>query len=78
MTWHWGIDALPARHQCNLRVADVAEEWGRLNAKRPLPSVDSLLAATATVRGLILATRNIGDLGDVGVRVVNPFEFGVQ
>ncbi len=55
---------------------DVAEEWGRLNAKRPLPAVDSLLAATATVRGLILATRNVSDLRDVGVRVVNPFEFG--
>jgi hypothetical protein len=55
---------------------DVAEEWGRLNAKRLLPAVDSLLAATATVRGLILATRNVSDLRDVGVRVVNPFEFG--
>ncbi len=35
---------------------DVAEEWGRLNAQRPLPAVDSLLAATAIVHGLILAS----------------------
>jgi hypothetical protein len=54
---------------------DVAEEWGRLNAQRPLPAVDSLLAATAIVHGLILATRNVGDLSDVGVRIVNPFEY---
>ena len=54
---------------------EVAEEWGRLNAIRPLPAADSLLGATANVHGLILATRNVDDLRDVGVRVVNPFEF---
>ncbi|WP_371830528.1 hypothetical protein [Candidatus Entotheonella palauensis] len=54
---------------------DVAEEWGRLNAKRPLPAADSLLGATANVYGLILATRNVNDIRDVGVHVVNPFEF---
>ena len=56
---------------------EIAEEWGRLNAVRPLPAVDSLLGATANAHGLILATRNIRDLHDVGVRVVNPFEFDV-
>lgn len=54
---------------------DVAEQWGRLNAVRPLPAVDSLLGATAKVHGLILATRNVSDQRDVGIRVVNPFEF---
>jgi predicted nucleic acid-binding protein len=54
---------------------EVAEEWGRLNALRPLPAVDSLLGATAKVHALILATRNVGDLSAVGLRVVNPFEF---
>ena len=56
---------------------DVAEEWGRLNALRPLPAVDSLLGATAKVHGLILATRNVRDLRDVALNVVNPFEFDV-
>jgi predicted nucleic acid-binding protein len=55
---------------------EVAEEWGRLNALRPLPAVDSLLGATAKVHALILATRNVRDLRAVGVHVVNPFEFG--
>jgi predicted nucleic acid-binding protein len=58
-----------------LRWLKRAEEWGRLNAKRPLPAVDSLLGATANVHQLILATRNISDLRDAGVRVVNPFAF---
>jgi predicted nucleic acid-binding protein len=55
---------------------EVAEEWGRLNALRPLPAVDSLLGATAKAHALILATRNVRDLRAVGVHVVNPFEFG--
>jgi predicted nucleic acid-binding protein len=55
--------------------AEVAEEWGRLNAIRPLPAVDSLLGATANIYGLILATRNVDDLQGVGLRLVNPFEF---
>ena len=57
---------------------EIAEEWGRLNARRPLPAADSLLAATANVHGLILATRNVGDLAEVGVRVTNPFEFAME
>ena len=54
---------------------EVAEEWGRLNAQRPLPAVDSLLAATAQVHALILATRNVDDLRAIGVKIVNPFQF---
>jgi predicted nucleic acid-binding protein len=53
---------------------DVAEAWGRLNALRPLPAVDSLLGATAKVHGLILATRNVADLRAVGIQIINPFE----
>jgi hypothetical protein len=55
---------------------DVAEEWGRLNALRPLPAVDSLLGATAKVHALVLATRNVRDLRAVGLHVVDPFQFG--
>lgn len=57
---------------------DVAEEWGRLNALRPLPAVDSLLAATAEVHALILATRNVRDLRAVGLQVVHPFDFSAH
>lgn len=52
---------------------EVAEEWGRLNAIRPLPTVDGLLAATALVHNLTLVTRNTADLAQTGVQVLNPF-----
>ncbi len=52
----------------------IAEEWGRLNVPDPLPVIDSLLAATARVHGLTLATRNVRDVEATGVPCVNPFE----
>lgn len=51
----------------------VAEEWGRMNAPDPLPVIDGLLAATAHVHGLTLATRNVRDVERTGVAVVDPF-----
>jgi predicted nucleic acid-binding protein len=53
---------------------EVAEEWGRLAAPRSLPVIDGLLAATAKVRGLTLATRNVVDVAPTGVAWINPFE----
>jgi predicted nucleic acid-binding protein len=52
----------------------VADEWGRMSAKRSLSTIDALLAATAKVHEMALATRNISDVINLGVRVVNPFE----
>jgi hypothetical protein len=52
----------------------VAEEWGRLNVPGRLPVVDGLLAATAAVHGLVLATRNVKDLRRTGVPLLNPFD----
>ena len=51
----------------------VAETWGRMCAIRSVPVVDGLLAATASAHGLVLVTRNIGDVEGLGVRVLNPF-----
>ncbi len=51
----------------------VAEEWGRMNAPNPVPVIDGLLAATAKVTGLTLATRNVSDIEPTGVDFVNPF-----
>lgn len=52
----------------------VAEEWGRMGARRPVSTIDALLAATAKVHGLTLATRNTADVGDLGASIVNPFD----
>lgn len=56
----------------------VAEVWGRMLARagRPLPSIDSLLAATALVHGLRVVTRNVRDYADTGVEVFNPWSSG--
>jgi predicted nucleic acid-binding protein len=54
--------------------SQIAERWGRLNASRPLPVIDGLLAATALVHGWTLATRNTKDFDGLDLSVVNPFE----
>jgi predicted nucleic acid-binding protein len=52
----------------------VALEWGRITAPRTVPPIDGLLAATASVRGMTLVTRNVKDFADLGVSYLNPFE----
>jgi toxin FitB len=52
----------------------VADEWGRMSAKRPVQAIDALLAATAKVHRMTLATRNLADVYDLGADVINPFE----
>jgi hypothetical protein len=52
----------------------VADEWGRMSAKRPVSTVDALLAATAKAHQMMLATRNVADVADLGAKVFNPFE----
>ena len=53
----------------------VADRWGRLLARmgRPVPSIDSLLAATALHHELRLVTRNQKDFDFPGLEVVNPW-----
>jgi len=51
----------------------VAEEWGRMNAAATLPAIDCLLAATARVHGLTLATRNTRHIARTGVSCFDPF-----
>lgn len=53
--------------------AAVAEEWGRISARRPTPVVDGLLAATAIVHGLTLVTRNVADVAHAGAKVLDPW-----
>lgn len=55
--------------------ARVADTWGRLNAERPRPAVDTLIAATAAVHGLTVVTRNTRDFAGCGVPLVDPWQF---
>jgi len=56
----------------------VAEQWGRLmaNAGRPIPAVDSLLAATALHHDLRMVTRNEQDFQFPDLEVINPWNCG--
>jgi predicted nucleic acid-binding protein len=56
--------------------AAVANRWGRLQARaaRPLPAIDSLLAATALTHGFTLVTRNLRDFDHPELQVLDPWE----
>lgn len=50
-------------------------EWGKLMHRRSDELlIDALIAATAKVHGLVVATRNVRDFGHFDVETVNPFE----
>jgi len=65
------------------RILDVTQDisltWGMLQGAaelkgRPIPTVDGLLGATAVAHNLTLVTRNTGDFGMTGARLLNPWE----
>jgi toxin FitB len=53
----------------------VADEWGRLNAVASRNSVDSLIAATASVHELTVVTRNTKDFQGCGVPLLDPWQY---
>jgi predicted nucleic acid-binding protein len=73
----WLEHALPEWFEGRVLPIDlaVADRWGRLLAEvgRPVPTTDSLLAATALHHELRLVTRNSADFGYPGLEVINPF-----
>lgn len=74
----WLEHELPAWFEERVLPVDlaVAERWGRLLAEvsRPVPAIDSLLAATALHYELRLVTRNTGDFDYPGLEVINPWQ----
>lgn len=56
----------------------IADEWGRVIAQcetrgRPLGTMDGLIAATASVHGLTLVTRNTSDFESSLNSLLNPW-----
>ena len=55
--------------------AQLFREWGRTKHRRSNTLiVDAMIAATAKVGGMTVATRNVDDFQAFGVAVVNPFD----
>ncbi|MHB8248719.1 MAG: PIN domain-containing protein [Acidithiobacillus sp.] len=56
--------------------APVADRWGRLAARigRPMPAIDSLLAATALHHGLRMVTRNSRDFSYPELEIIDPWQ----
>ena len=73
----WLETELPAFFSGRILAVDlaVADRWGRMVvlAGRPLPAIDSLLAATASRHEFILVTRNLRGVQGPGVQIVNPW-----
>jgi|SRR5689334_1887803 len=51
-----------------------SDEWGRMSARRPIPIIDGLLAATAKAHRITLVTRNDADVTGLGASILNPFK----
>jgi predicted nucleic acid-binding protein len=45
-----------------------------LDKGRPLPTLDSQIAATALAHDLVLVTRNVKDHTGIGIAILNPWE----
>ncbi len=72
------FDAGVRRLRCLPWEAGTGLRWAELLATlratgRAMPIKDSLIAATALMHGLTVATRNTGDFEKAGVAVVDPF-----
>mgnify|MGYP002724197844 FL=1 len=51
----------------------VARRCARMHVPDPRPERDALIAATASVHGLTVVTRNVRDFEHLGVSVFNPW-----
>ncbi|HEY7576615.1 MAG TPA: PIN domain-containing protein, partial [Acetobacteraceae bacterium] len=51
----------------------IATVWGQMMARRTLPVLDGLIAATARAHNLTQVTRNIVDLANTGMELTNPW-----
>jgi len=63
----------------NITIEEV-NKWAEILAAaekdgKPLPAIDSLIAATALVHDLSVVTRNTQDMEGSGVEVINPWTF---
>ena len=74
---HFRVDQLAASYQILPMDASCFREWERIMDREPDELLeDAMIAATARVHHLIVATRNEADFRQVDVRILNPFKNG--
>ena len=77
----WLEDELVPRFKSRLVPLDLDTliEWGDLTARlektgRPIPAIDSLIAASALHGDFVLVTRYLSDFAETGVQLLNPWD----
>lgn len=73
--WYRNVLCHPRRFRVVNVNRDIAEQAANYRAAFGTPLPDSLIAATAKVHNLTLATRNTSDFAPCGIDLVNPWEF---
>jgi toxin FitB len=69
------VDQLAAVYEVVPMDTQCFREWGRMMHNKPADLLeDAMIAATARVHHLIVATRNERDFRQLGVRTFNPFK----
>ncbi len=69
------LDQLAASYQILPMDERCFREWGRIMDRKPDELMeDAMIAATARVHRLTVATRNEGDFRQLDVRIFNPFK----
>ncbi len=66
------LQCLPWEAETGLRWAELLAQLRR--SGRAMPIKDSLVAATALVHGLVVATRNRAHFEPAGVKIADPFD----
>ncbi len=71
----WWVDRVPAVYRVLPMDTACFREWGRIMHNKPADLIeDAMIAATARVHRLIVATRNERDFKQLDVRTFNPFK----
>jgi toxin FitB len=77
----WLREGLLVRFEGNILMLDTEAlvKWGVLMAHleatgKIMPAIDSLIAATALAKKMVIVTRNVGDFEGSGVEILNPWK----
>lgn len=77
----WLENELKERFKHRLLDVDmaVASQWGTIQGKvelvgKPMPTIDGLIAVSGLVHNCVVVTRNISDMQQSGVELLNPWE----